>query len=72
VPRSHSITSRGLNSSDNELEEAINVENSRREKEKKQNQKILFYEMCFNIKTKVFPDKHLAKYANIPALFEES
>ncbi|MFS8160602.1 MAG: hypothetical protein ACMG6E_10455 [Candidatus Roizmanbacteria bacterium] len=28
--------------------------------------------MCFNIKNKVFPDNHLAKYANIPALFDEA
>lgn len=30
-----------------------------------------FYELCFNIKKKMFPDNHLAKYANIPALYDE-
>ncbi len=28
--------------------------------------------MCFRIKNQKFPDNHLAKYANIPALYEES
>ena len=31
-----------------------------------------FYEMCFKIKNQKFPENHLAKYANIPALYEES
>lgn len=31
-----------------------------------------FYELCFKIKNSMFPDNHLAKYANIPALFDEA
>lgn len=31
-----------------------------------------FYEMCFKIKNTMFPENHLAKYANIPALYDES
>ena len=28
--------------------------------------------MCFEMKNKIFPEYHLAKYANIPALYEEA
>ncbi|CDW77808.1 UNKNOWN [Stylonychia lemnae] len=48
-----------------EIDETVKFEESKREKE-------YFYEMCFKIKNTMFPENHLAKYANIPALFEES
>eukprot|EP00347_Sterkiella_histriomuscorum_P024348 403331437 len=55
-----------------EIDETVKFEESKRMKEQKQNTKILFYELCFKIKNNMFPDNHLAKYANIPALYEES
>ena len=55
-----------------EFDEVLEYEQIKHSEQKQQNEKVLFYEICFNMKTKMFPKNHLARYANISLLHQHA
>ena len=55
-----------------EFDEVLEYEQNKSSANQAQKEKVQFYEICFTMKTKMFPKNHLARYANIASLYQEA